>query len=91
MAKKCKHLDQIKFRTTNIDVCAECVKLGDTWVHLRDVHDLRERGLLRFVEEQARHQTFPSHQPSRDAFNRARRRMDSAPASNRMIAGEVAA
>jgi uncharacterized UBP type Zn finger protein len=35
MAKKCKHLDQIKFTTTDIRVCAECVKLGDTWVHLR--------------------------------------------------------
>lgn len=31
----CKHTDQIKIRTTDIDVCEECVKLGDTWVHLR--------------------------------------------------------
>ena len=35
MAKKCKHLDQVKFRTTDTDVCEECVKLGDIWVHLR--------------------------------------------------------
>jgi uncharacterized UBP type Zn finger protein len=35
MAKKCKHLDQIKITTTDIHVCAECVKMGDTWVHLR--------------------------------------------------------
>ena len=35
MSKKCKHLDQIKITTTDIHVCPECVKLGDTWVHLR--------------------------------------------------------
>jgi uncharacterized UBP type Zn finger protein len=35
MAKKCKHLNQIKITNTDIRVCAECVKLGDTWVHLR--------------------------------------------------------
>ena len=31
----CKHLDQIKIVTTKTRVCPECVKLGDTWVHLR--------------------------------------------------------
>ena len=35
MSKKCKHLDQIKITTTDKRVCEECVKLGDTWVHLR--------------------------------------------------------
>jgi uncharacterized UBP type Zn finger protein len=35
MAKKCKHLNQIKISTTDSHVCEECVKLGDTWVHLR--------------------------------------------------------
>ena len=36
MSKKRKHLDQIKVRTTTTTrVCEECVKLGDTWVHLR--------------------------------------------------------
>jgi len=35
MAKKCKHLDQIKFTTTDKRVCEECVRMGDTWVHLR--------------------------------------------------------
>lgn len=35
MAKKCKHLAQVKFTTTDAHVCEECVKLGDTWVHLR--------------------------------------------------------
>jgi len=35
MSKKCKHLDQIKFTSTNKHVCEDCVKIGDTWVHLR--------------------------------------------------------
>jgi uncharacterized UBP type Zn finger protein len=35
MPEQCKHLDQIKFTTTNKHSCEECVKMGDTWVHLR--------------------------------------------------------
>jgi uncharacterized UBP type Zn finger protein len=31
----CKHMDQIKVETTDKDVCEECVKMGDSWVHLR--------------------------------------------------------
>jgi uncharacterized UBP type Zn finger protein len=32
---QCKHLNQIKVTSTDIDVCGECVAMGDTWVHLR--------------------------------------------------------
>jgi uncharacterized UBP type Zn finger protein len=35
MAAKCTHLDQIKVQDTNKHECEECVKTGDTWVHLR--------------------------------------------------------
>jgi uncharacterized UBP type Zn finger protein len=35
MSAKCTHLDQIKFTNTKTHVCEECVKMGDTWVHLR--------------------------------------------------------
>ena len=35
MPRKCTHLDQIKFRETTQHVCQDCVKTGDTWVHLR--------------------------------------------------------
>ena len=31
----CKHMNQIKITTTDKHTCEECVKLGDTWVHLR--------------------------------------------------------
>jgi uncharacterized UBP type Zn finger protein len=35
MATHCTHLDEIKVTHTRTRVCDECVKLGDTWVHLR--------------------------------------------------------
>ncbi len=35
MHNGCTHLDQIKVKTTKTHVCEECVKMGDTWVHLR--------------------------------------------------------
>jgi uncharacterized UBP type Zn finger protein len=35
MTQGCQHLNQIKFTTTGKKVCEECVKMGDSWVHLR--------------------------------------------------------
>ena len=35
MAAKCTHLDQIKNTSTASHKCEDCVKIGDTWVHLR--------------------------------------------------------
>ena len=35
MADTCTHLDQIKVTSTKKHVCEECVKMGDSWVHLR--------------------------------------------------------
>lgn len=35
MANECTHLDQIKITNTGVRVCQDCVKTGDTWVHLR--------------------------------------------------------
>ena len=32
---QCSHLKQIQFTSTTTHVCEECVKKGDTWVHLR--------------------------------------------------------
>ena len=31
----CTHLDGIKIEQTNEHVCEDCIKTGDTWVHLR--------------------------------------------------------
>jgi uncharacterized UBP type Zn finger protein len=35
MAIQCTHLDQIKLTRTDQHVCEECIKTGDSWVHLR--------------------------------------------------------
>ena len=35
MAEECTHLNQIRFTKPEKHVCEECVKMGDTWVHLR--------------------------------------------------------
>ena len=35
MTATCSHLDAIKLTQTGISVCSACVRLGDTWVHLR--------------------------------------------------------
>ncbi len=35
MAVACTHVDEIKITQTDQRVCEECVKMGDTWVHLR--------------------------------------------------------
>ncbi|HLW74700.1 MAG TPA: UBP-type zinc finger domain-containing protein [Gammaproteobacteria bacterium] len=32
---ECKHVDQAKEVSYGKQVCPECVKMGDTWVHLR--------------------------------------------------------
>ena len=35
MAKRCTHLDQVKVTSPEKRACEACVKMGDTWVHLR--------------------------------------------------------
>lgn len=35
MANRCKHLDHPRITRTEKRVCEDCVKTGDTWVHLR--------------------------------------------------------
>lgn len=35
MATRCAHTNQIKVTKTDKHVCEDCVKTGDTWVHLR--------------------------------------------------------
>ena len=35
MPNECTHLNQIKIKETDKHVCEDCVKTGDTWVHLR--------------------------------------------------------
>jgi uncharacterized UBP type Zn finger protein len=35
MAEVCTHLDQIRDVEPNSRGCEECLRMGDTWVHLR--------------------------------------------------------
>jgi uncharacterized UBP type Zn finger protein len=35
MPEPCQHLDQIQITHTAKEGCEECLKTGDTWVHLR--------------------------------------------------------
>jgi uncharacterized UBP type Zn finger protein len=35
MAKTCAHVSQIKPVTPSAKGCEDCLKIGDTWVHLR--------------------------------------------------------
>ncbi len=35
MASACEHLSHPKITKTHTHVCEDCVKTGDTWVHLR--------------------------------------------------------
>jgi len=34
-SQDCTHVNQIKFENTRKHECEECIKTGDTWVHLR--------------------------------------------------------
>ena len=35
MPAQCTHLNQIRVTTTHTRVCEDCIKTGDSWVHLR--------------------------------------------------------
>ena len=35
MPERCAHFDEIKKVRANSNGCEECLKMGDTWVHLR--------------------------------------------------------
>jgi uncharacterized UBP type Zn finger protein len=35
MERNCTHLKQAKIKNTNKHECEDCIKIGDTWVHLR--------------------------------------------------------
>ncbi len=35
MTQKCTHVDSIEVTETDKNYCEDCVKIGETWVHLR--------------------------------------------------------
>jgi uncharacterized UBP type Zn finger protein len=36
LGRECSHLDQINDVEPSAQVCEECLRMGDTWVHLRE-------------------------------------------------------
>ena len=58
MRTHCTHLEQIQLTSTKTHVCEECQQVGRYLGAPPPVPDLRASGLLRFLEEQARHQAF---------------------------------
>ena len=70
MSQSCTHLNQIHKVHPSGKGCKECLEMGDTWVHLAAVPDLRACRLLRLLEEQARHQAFitAEHHPIIQSF-----------------------
>jgi uncharacterized UBP type Zn finger protein len=35
MTPQCTHLDAIKVTDADVHVCEDCIRIGDSWVHLR--------------------------------------------------------
>ncbi|PYP92483.1 MAG: hypothetical protein DMG65_03940 [Candidatus Angelobacter sp. Gp1-AA117] len=35
MEQNCDHIEKVKITNTDKHVCEDCIKIGDTWVHLR--------------------------------------------------------
>ena len=61
----CEHLREIKKVTPSADGCEDCLKIGDSWVHLRLCEIVRSRRLLRQFAEQTRDETFSRDQSLR--------------------------
>lgn len=60
----CNHLSHLHITHTNKHVCEECVKLGDTWVHLRLCADCGKVGCCdssknRHASKHAKHESHP--------------------------------
>ena len=64
MAQNCTHLDQIHEVTPSANGCEDCLKIGDSWVHLRLCLTCGHVGCCDSSKEQARNQAFPRDQPS---------------------------
>ena len=46
MSEQCEHLKQMRKVTPSADGCEDCLKTGDTWMHLRLCENLRPRRVL---------------------------------------------
>jgi hypothetical protein len=60
----CSHLNHLRITHTKTHVCEACVKLGDTWVHLRLCTDCGNVGCCdssknRHATKHAKHESHP--------------------------------
>jgi len=63
-SSECTHLNHIKVTRPTKRVCEECVKMGDTWVHLRMCTDCGNVGCCdssknRHATKHAKHTSHP--------------------------------
>jgi hypothetical protein len=63
MQETCSHLDQIHDMSPNADGCEECLKMGDSWVHLRLCKTCGHVGCCDSSKKQARHEALPKDRP----------------------------
>ena len=70
--KVCTHLDQIRDVTPSALGCEECIKMGDTWVHLRECLECGHVGCCDSSKNQTRHKALQRYRASHSRFFRAR-------------------
>ena len=73
MAKQCTHLKQISVTKPSKHVCEECIKIGDSWVHLRMCLECGHVGCCDSSKNKHATKHFHSSTPSADAVHRAGR------------------
>ncbi len=76
MANECSHLDQIKIKQTKTHVCEECVKTGDSWVHLRLCLSCGHVGCCDSSKNKHVTKHFHKTKHPLDSFDRARGDLD---------------
>ena len=76
MAKQCTHLNQINVTEPSKHVCEDCIKIGDSWVHLRMCLECGHVGCCDSSKNKHATKHFHSVQASSDALYRTGRALD---------------
>jgi|GEM_PF-1478493 len=75
MSQTCTHMDQIKVTEPTTHVCEECVKMGDTWLHLRMCLICGNVGCCDSSKNKHATKALPQLEASADTLYSARRSM----------------
>ena len=76
MAKPCTHLNEVHHVIPSAQGCEDCLKIGDTWVHLRLCLSCGHVGCCDSSKKQARHQALSHLAPSHYSIIRAGRALE---------------